>query len=150
MSGIHAATRRAGYRSGYTRHENEGGGLTLYRSDWAGFGGPFSESHHFYYPIARGYADSHWDNSANGASFKFQDKVYGTNCGGADSPTCIEHNSSSGRLEFNFKKLPGGCLQIFTQYAHTWDTTDITGFGISWRNEGHDWQLTSPAARVDC
>jgi uncharacterized protein with LGFP repeats len=131
---------------------NNGGGMTYAPSGFVGTG-PFPSVSHFSPTTTTAF----WDNSAEGASFQIQDKVWGTNCGGADFPTCMQYNADYGSIDFKFKRLSAGCLQVFTGLAHTWNTTNITGFtvgldgfGLSWANSGSGWLRTSAAAHVGC
>lgn len=97
-----------------------------------------------------------WENSEDGALIQWKDETKALKCGGADFPNCARYNSQSGTLSYAFKRPPG-CLQIFAQYAHTWNDTRITsagvsnsGFEIGFSSAEHRWQATSGATQLGC
>jgi hypothetical protein len=97
-----------------------------------------------------------WSNSAASAGFRYQDKVWSTNCGGGEVPTCARYNTDHGTLHYPFKKSTG-CLQIFGAYGHTWDETSVTGLTLTrtgpelqFSKTDDAWQAATGAAKIDC
>lgn len=85
-------------------------------------------------------------NTAYGEAVQFQDKA-------AYSRT----NAGHGSMVFSFNTLNDNCLQFGQEYDHTWQTTNITGIGIStsgfsvsWSTSGHFWSRQSAVAGLHC
>jgi hypothetical protein len=98
-----------------------------------------------------------WSNSENGATFRFQDEQRSSHCSGSDHPSCHIYLGASGTISFSFNLLDNKCLQAFSQFAHTWDSTGLTSFEVS--NVGFNavfsktsdfWQRTSSAGAYNC
>jgi len=94
------------------------------------------------------YADNYASNNAYGAGWTFSNFVPLT--GGFFA-------AGHGSMVFAFKLLSSGCLQTFTQYAHSWSSTSVTGVsvgkwsvGVSWRSSGHQWTKASAAGKLGC
>jgi hypothetical protein len=70
------------------------------------------------------YPTSYWENSADGTTWKFQDRVY-------SDPLVNQLNVGRGSLVKSFRRLDSACLQIGTTYAHSWNKSAVNGFGVA-------------------
>ncbi len=96
-------------------------------------------------------ATNYWSNNAYGSSWKFQDQVRTTNIG------LVEWNVYQGTLVKTFRLTGAGCLQVGTSYAHGWDSTSVTGFGvgpgsfsIQWNTSEDHWDRASALGSLGC
>lgn len=86
------------------------------------------------------------DNSSAGVAFRKQDRIYKT----VINP---DNNMYRGWVAMAIRGIPcGTTLQIYGRYAHTWDSTSLTGFGVgldgfsmSWSESKNYWQASSQA-----
>ncbi len=97
------------------------------------------------------------ENSEDGAAYRYQDRTVGARCSGSDHNSCRIYVGANGTLVFTFKRLTAGCLQVFSQYAHTWSSTTISsisvsnsGFSVGFSSSSNRWQRTSQAGRHTC
>jgi hypothetical protein len=97
------------------------------------------------------------ENSEDGAAFRYQDKVVGAKCRGSERPDCRIYVGAKGTIVFTFRRIAGGCLQVFSNHAHTWVSTTISGlsvsnssFNINFSSAANQWQRTSQAGLQSC
>lgn len=89
-------------------------------------------------------------NSQYGGGWAMQDWAGAITTGYSDT--------YSGTLTYAFR-FNGGlqCVQAFSKYGHTWNSTSLTGFsigpwsiGISWSSTSSNWEKSSQAGRYSC
>ncbi|WP_155373473.1 hypothetical protein [Catellatospora vulcania] len=89
-------------------------------------------------------------NGQYGAGWAFQDWATSTLLGGGDT--------YRGSLTFAFRFRGGlGCVQAFSRYGHSWDSTALNGFGIGpwsisaqWTSTSSNWGTSSQTGRYGC
>jgi hypothetical protein len=98
-----------------------------------------------------------YDNSEAGVTWAFQDKVQYVNCSDTGTVSCPTYGGYNGHITFAFRKLLTGCYQFFSRYEHTWSSTSLTAFGVSyvgfsasWSNSSNHQQRTSNAGYLGC
>lgn len=91
-------------------------------------------------------------NNQFGTAIQFQDKAFWQS--GLERGFT---NSDRGSLVMPFKRLSSGCLQVWAQHGHSYETTRLTGvdigeksFGISWAPEANRWEQESKGASLGC
>lgn len=85
------------------------------------------------------------ENSSAGVTYIKQDKVYKT----VVKP---DFNMYRGNVSMAFSGVPcGTTFQVYGRYLHSWNSTTLTGFGvstngfsISWAGGGSSWPASSP------
>lgn len=87
-----------------------------------------------------------FDSGPYGKAWGFQDKAW------YDVGGYFGTNADNGRIVYNYDRYPGSptCVQAFSRYEHTWDSTAVTGIGVgksdfsvSWSKTEHHWPTSS-------
>lgn len=88
-------------------------------------------------------------NSQYGGGWAFQDY--------ADSAIAGYSNTYTATLTYSFRIKLGTCVQAFSKYAHTWNSTAVNGFsigpwsiGVQWSSSSANWTRASQAGSRDC
>lgn len=97
---------------------------------------------------------NYFANSQYGVSWSLQDRhadfFANGNYGAGKNAAYID-------IVFSMKTLDSQCIQAFSNYAHTWSSTGITGFGVgpysfsvSWSSDSHVIQRASDGGSESC
>jgi hypothetical protein len=88
-------------------------------------------------------------NSSYGAGYAFQDRA-GAALNGF-------FPAYSGSIVYAFMANPSQCVQAFSKYGHTWNSTSVNGFsigpwsiGVQWSSSAAHWQKASQSGSYHC
>ncbi|MFB6723152.1 hypothetical protein ACFCV3_23430 [Kribbella sp. NPDC056345] len=88
-------------------------------------------------------------NSSYGAGYAFQD-LAGTYLTGYS-------DAYAGNITYSFKSNVSACVQAYSKYGHTWNSTSVNGFsigpwsiGIQWSSSSNYWQKSSQSGSYNC
>jgi len=70
---------------------------------------------------------------------------------------CQYDDAYAGNITYSFKSSTTACVQAYSKYGHTWNSTSVNGFsigpwsiGIQWSSSSNYWQKSSQSGSYNC